>query len=98
MEQNISNAEILAVHWSFPIIIYFGTIMDDGLGRDGEVTQRQVKISCYLDKHAYIILIHSSLNLRPVRETQFLSSKFFSQNPNAAFFFFSQKSKMGWNY
>lgn len=95
MKQDISNAEVLAVHWSFPIIIYFSTIMDDGLGRDGEVTQRQVKISCYQDKHAYIILIHSPLNLRPVRETQFLSSKFFSQNPNVAFFFFSQKSKMG---
>lgn len=62
MGQNISNAETLAVH--FPIILYFSATMDDGLGGDGEVTQRQVKTSCYLDKHVYIILIQLSLKIK----------------------------------
>lgn len=35
-----SKAEILAVNWSSPLIIYFNTIMDDGLGREGKVTQK----------------------------------------------------------
>lgn len=34
--QNIfSKAEILAAHWSFAHIIYFSTVMDDGLAREG---------------------------------------------------------------
>lgn len=41
MGQNIfSNTEILAVHLSFPIILYFSTLMDDRLERDGEVIQK----------------------------------------------------------
>lgn len=71
--------------------------MDVGLGRDRKVIQRQVKISCYLDKHAYIIQIQLSFKIRPARETQSLTSKNSSQNPNSTSFFSIDK-RMEENY
>lgn len=98
MGQNIlSNTEILAVHWSSPLIIYFSTIMDDGLERDGELIQKQVKFSGYLDKHAHIILIQLSLKFKTSkRNSVFKFKKFFTESQ--CFFLFSTVKKMEENY
>lgn len=67
--------------------------MDVGLGRDRKVIQRQVKISCYLDKHAYIIQIQLSFKIKASKgNSVFNFKKFFTESKQHFFFFNRQKN------
>lgn len=53
------------------------------LGREGKVTQKEVKSSGYLDKHAHIKLIH--LFLKASKGNSLFDFKNSLQNHNASF-------------